>query len=312
MYIAQTFNILHHWWRYLIGLGIILIAWQLIGGIPLAIGLGIKAFQTGEIPNHISQMAELLGHNMFLFLMLLSFAFGLIGLLFTSKFLHNQSFVHLTTSRKKIDWKRVWFIFILWGVVSSSFVLLDYYLFPKDYVLNFDLVPFAILCLIAISLVPLQTSFEEYLFRAYLLQGIGVLVKNKWVPLLTTSVVFGLLHIFNPEVDKLGYLIMVYYIGTGLFLGILTLMDQGIELALGFHAANNLFTALLVTADWTAFQAPSILKDISDPETMGLIEIFIPVFVVFPIILFILSKKYNWTNWKDKLFGQVIEPAKEE
>jgi hypothetical protein len=30
----------------------------------------------------------------------------------------------------------------------------------------------------------------------------------------------------------------VYYIGTGLFLGILTLMDEGMELALGFHANN--------------------------------------------------------------------------
>ena len=43
----------------------------------------------------------------------------------------------------------------------------------------------------------------------------------------------------NPEVEKLGYLILVYYIGSGLFLGIITLMDEGIELALGFHFANN-------------------------------------------------------------------------
>ena len=42
-------------------------------------------------------------------------------------------------------------------------------------------------------------------------------------------------------------------------------MDEGLELALGFHAANNLFTALLVTADWTAFQTHSVLKDMSDP-----------------------------------------------
>jgi len=160
--------------------------------------------------------------------------------------------------------------------------------------------------------VPLQTSFEEYLFRGYLMQGIGVIVKNKWVPLIITSVVFGLLHIANPEVDKLGPVIMVYYIGTGLFLGIITLMDEGMELALGFHAANNLFTALLVTADWTAFKTHSVLKDMSDPETMALGEIFIPVFVIFPILLFILSKKYNWTNWKDKLFGKVIEPLKED
>lgn len=311
MYIAQTFNVLHDWWRYLVGIVIIFIAWQLIGMVPLAIALGIKAYGTGEIPTDIPQMVNLLGDNMFLFLMLLSFVFGLMGLLFTSKFLHNQSFTHLTTSRKKIDWKRFWFIFILWGVVSSSFVLLDYYFTPEDYMFNFNLVPFAILCIVAIALVPLQTSFEEYLFRGYLMQGIGVIVKNKWVPLIITSVIFGLMHVFNPEVDKLGYVIMVYYIGTGLFLGILTLMDEGMELALGFHAANNLFTALLVTADWTAFQTPSILKDMSDPETMGLMEIFIPVFVVFPILLFILSKKYNWTNWKDKLFGEV-EPLKED
>ena len=43
-------------------------------------------------------------------------------------------------------------------------------------------------------------------------------------------------------------------------------MDEGIELALGFHAANNLFTALLVTSSWTAFQTESILIDISEPS----------------------------------------------
>ena len=144
------------------------------------------------------------------------------------------------------------------------------------------------------------------------MQGIGVAVKNRWFPLLITSVVFGMLHIANPEVEKLGYVIMIYYIGTGLFLGIMTLMDEGLELALGFHAANNLFTALLVTADWTAFQTHSILKDTSDPSDAALVDIAIPVFVMFPIILFILSKVYGWNNWKDRLFGRVTEPPKED
>ena len=140
------------------------------------------------------------------------------------------------------------------------------------------------------------------------MQGIGVVAKNKWVPLIVTSVIFGLLHIANPEVDKLGNIIMIYYIGTGLFLGIMTLMDDGLELALGFHAANNLFTALLVTADWTAFQTHSILKDTSDPSGAEFLDIFLPVFVIFPIILFILSKVYGWKNWKDRLFGKIEEP----
>jgi hypothetical protein len=134
-----------------------------------------------------------------------------------------------------------------------------------------------------------------------------VLCKNKWVPLVITSVLFGLLHIANPEIDKLGYILLVHYIGTGFFLGIITLMDEGLELALGFHAANNLFTALLVTADWTAFQTNSVLIDISDPADIESSEIFFSVLIVYPILIFIFAKVYKWTNWKDKLTGSVTK-----
>ncbi|MCX7547391.1 lysostaphin resistance A-like protein [Xanthomarina sp. F1114] len=312
MYIAQAFNVLHDWWRYLVGIVLIVIA-VVIGQIPFTVAVFMKAMNDGESVFGLDEtkMMTMLEPNLNLFLMLLSFAFGLVGLFLVVRLLHKQSITSLTTARSKIDWKRIWFAFILWGVVSSGFIFLDYYLTPEDYVVNFKMQPFIILCVIAVVLVPLQTSFEEYLFRGYLMQGIGVLAKNKWVPLLTTSVVFGMLHIANPEVDKLGNVIMVYYIGTGLFLGIMTLMDEGMELALGFHAANNLFTALLVTADWTAFQTHSVLKDMSEPTTAAFSEIFVPVFIVFPLLLFIFSKKYNWSNWKDKLVGPVEAPLKE-
>ena len=56
------------------------------------------------------------------------------------------------------------------------------------------------------------------------MQGFGLLAKNRWFPLIVTSALFGLMHIMNPEVEKMGPIIMVYYIGTGLFLGIITLM----------------------------------------------------------------------------------------
>ena len=72
-----------------------------------------------------------------------------------------------------------------------------------------------------------------------------------------TSVIFGCLHISNPEVEKIGYSILIYYIGP-VFFGILTIIDRGIELALGFHIANNLLISLLLTSSWTAFQTESI------------------------------------------------------
>ena len=314
MYIARAYYGLHEFWRYVIGV-IIAIIGVVVFSMPHLIAIAIET-ANGNIDlsqlDNTSYIMGLFEPNINLVFILLPFAGGLIALLLAVKFLHKQSVKDLTTTRKKIDWKRFWFIFLLWGIVSSSLVLTDYFMSPEDYQWNFNLIPFLILSVIAVFLVPLQTSFEEYLFRGYLMQGIGVLAKNRWLPLIITSIVFGLLHIANPEVDKLGYVIMVYYIGTGLFLGIITLMDDGLELALGFHAANNLFTALLVTADWTVFQTHSILKDLSDPSEMGLAEIFVPVFVVFPILLFILAKKYNWSNWKDKLLGKVIEPPKED
>lgn len=89
-------------------------------------------------------------------------------------------------------------------------------------------------------------------------------------------------------------------------LGIMALMDEGIELSLGFHAANNLLTALLVTADWTAFQTNSIFKDISEPSAGW--DVLIPILVIYPLFLFIMAKKYKWTDWKGKLFGKVEKP----
>ena len=95
----------------------------------------------------------------------------------------------------------------------------------------------------------------------------------------------------------------MYYIGTGLFLGIITLMDEGMELALGFHAANNLIGALLLTSDWSAFQTHSVFKDVSEPQAGY--DIIMPVVLVYPLLLFIFSRKYNWGNWKEKLTGNI-------
>lgn len=217
---------------------------------------------------------------------------------------HGQSLTSLTTSRKKVDWKRVLFAFLLWGGITALMIVGDIVMSPEDYVFNFKPIPFLILVVMAVILVPLQTSFEEYMFRGHLMQGLGIMAKNRWVPLIITSILFGIMHAANPEVGKLGYGIMVFYIGTGFFLGILTLMDEGLELALGFHAANNLTAALLVTADWTAFQTNSIYKDVSEP-TFGW-DILIPVLVVYPILLWVFSKKYGWKNWKDRLAGKVM------
>ena len=279
-----------------------------IGTIPLILAVFFKKMANGEDIYSIdeSEVLTTLSSNLTLFLMLLSFAVGLLALYLVVRFLHRQRFVELTTSRKKTDWGRIFFGFGLIAITTIVVTAIDYYSNPEDYVLQFDLIPFLFLAVIAIMMVPLQTSFEEYLFRGYLMQGIGVLAKNKWLPLVLTSVIFGGLHLANPEVDKLGNIIMIYYIGTGFFLGIMTLMDEGMELALGFHAGNNLITALLVTADWTVFKTHSVLKDISEPSAG--FDVIAPVLILYPIFLLLMAWRYKWRDWGGKLFGKVEEP----
>lgn len=308
MYNQQAFKSLHEWWRYLVGFIIIFLASQ-IGSIPLLIAVMFKVVTDGGNIESIQDpnvMMTVLDSNLTLFLILLSFAIGLLAVYLVVKYFHKQPFVELTTSRKKTDWGRVFFGFGLIAITTLVVTALDYYNNPEDYVLQFDLVPFLILAVIAVIMIPLQTSFEEYLFRGYLMQGIGVLAKNKWLPLVITSVVFGALHLANPEVDKLGNVIMIYYIGTGFFLGIMTLMDEGMELALGFHAGNNLIAALLVTADWTVFKTNSVLKDISEPSAG--FDVIAPVLILYPIFLLIMAWRYKWSDWGGKLFGKVEEP----
>ena len=133
------------------------------------------------------------------------------------------------------------------------------------------------------------------------MQGFAGLTKSRFLSLALTSVIFGSLHAMNPEVEKLGYGLMAYYIGTGFFFGIMSLMDDGIELAIGFHVANNLVTAILVTADWTAFQTESLYKDISTPVLEQ--ELILFLLIIYPLTLFYLGRKYHWNDWRNKLIG---------
>jgi membrane protease YdiL (CAAX protease family) len=262
--------------------------------------------QNASIKNEIARKGE----NLVLFESLITFVVFLGLLLLWVKYIHRQSITSLTTSRKKIDWKRIFFAFFTWGGITAAFVFVGYFLEPESMQWNFVLNKFLGLLLIGVVMIPLQTSFEEYLFRGYLLQGIGAKFKSRVIPLIITSVIFGLLHIANPEVGKLGYVVMVYYIGTGLFLGVITLLDEGLELALGFHAANNLVGALLVTADWTAFQTNSLFKDLSEPDVY--FDILIPVLVFYPLLLLLFAKKYSWTNWREKITGRIEKPSAED
>lgn len=250
----------------------------------------------------IQDSIDRLGKNFTFLTFLLPFVFFLLLLFLWWKFIHRYSITKLTTARERIDWSRFFFSFTVWALINIIILAVTYFLDPESFQFQFNIKAFLPLLLIALIFIPIQTSFEEYFFRGYFMQFTAYVSKNRAVALVSTSVIFGLMHLSNPEVSSMGLTVMIFYIGCGLLLGIMTLMDDGLELALGFHAANNLMGALLVTSQSAVFQTDALF--VFNGES-NIYELLIQVFIIFPILLFIFSKKYNWANWTQKLFKSV-------
>jgi membrane protease YdiL (CAAX protease family) len=307
-FIQQAYKGKNEWYHWLFTMIVVFFGWQVLGVVPLVIAAAAKSKDL----NQFSKFAEAnfmtagLDKNFLLFLLLFMFFVGFIFLIIGVKYIHQRSFTSLVTSRARIDWSRFFYGFFVWGILAVGMSYAGILLAPENFTWNFNATPFFILVAISFLFLPFQTGFEELLFRGYFMQGIGILVKNRWVPLLITSVVFGFLHGTNPEVVKLGQITMVFYIGTGLFYGIVTLMDEGTEIAWGLHAVNNITAAFFITTDWTVFQTDALYIDTSNPSVTW--EMFVPVFILYPIMLFLFSKKYSWTNWKEKLTGKITKP----
>jgi membrane protease YdiL (CAAX protease family) len=131
--------------------------------------------------------------------------------------------------------------------------------------------------------------------------GLYTLVRKPITPLIITSLMFGLMHGMNPEIAEFGFgKMMVFYIGMGLFLGLLTVMDESLELALGVHFANNFFGALFVSFDGSALQTPTLLRSLEMNTDYMLVGWFGMVSVFMAAAYF----KYRWKNW-GKLFQTI-------
>ena len=286
---------------YFLGI-VLIISVFLLGSYFLILDLqwnfGIESF------DGISQkeIVRILGNNRFLAWLIVPFLFVALFLVIHTKFVHKRTVLSIFSGRENFDWKRVLFSFSLLFSVLSLFLFIQY-LSSDSLIFQFDLQKFIPLFFIAIFLLPIQTSCEELLFRSYILQGIKMRTKKNSIAVLISGIMFGAIHIGNPEIAKIGYHIIVYYMLVGVFLALISLFDNGIELALGYHAANNVFAALMITNNWQAFQTDAVFMDISDPG-MGL-DTIIGILFILPLVFFIFYKKYKWHSlkemWQDKL-----------
>lgn len=291
----------NEFWHYLFGIVSAFLGYlsfQLIMMVPLvtmAINHGYSMTDISENPNILFNPEKIgINKSLLLALMMGMFVFTLLFLWLALKFVQKKPLSSIATGFEKIRWNRYFFSFGIWAVLILVLTLVSYLTSPEEIELRFDAGNFAFLLVVAIIFIPIQTATEELIFRGYLMQGFGLAFKNGIMPLIITSVLFGLMHASNPEAKAHGLLIMMpYYIFFGAFLGVLTLLDEGTELAMGIHCANNLMSSLLVCSKNSVLQTDAIFYTSS--ENPG--GEFITWIVMASICFFILFKKYKLSNW---------------
>ncbi len=298
------------WWRYVV---VFLIAFgaHVLGQMPVTGLLMYKAYGPDapsasqfEIMERIQALDfEFFGisQNVAFGWLLFSFFCGFIALMLVTKPLHKRPFKTLITPFKKIRKGRLAFGFFVWLGLAAIGEGYAFFTEPENYIWTFNLGKFIPLLLLCLILLPFQTSFEELIFRGHMLQGLTRWMKYPIYPLIITSVLFGLMHGANPEIFEFGFgKMMVFYIGTGLFLGLITVLDEGLELALGVHFANNLFGALFVSFDGSALQTPTMwrMKELSTDYMLVGWFAFVAIFMILATLVF------KWKNW-GKIFKKV-------
>ncbi len=284
----------NNWWRYLLGIILILFFWLIVGGIAAGIFLILPVANQGLSSSELTQQVEasLRKPSIQTYLIInIQFIFFLLGIFLSVKWLHQRRFLTLIGADAKIRWQRFFQGFGVWFLIQSILFAISFILDPGNLEFAFKPVQWLILLACALILTPIQTSTEELFFRGYILQGLGLITKQPLILMIINGFLFMLPHLANPEVQR-GFLWMaLYYFSFGVFCTLLTLKDNRLELAFGAHAANNLFVILFVSTKDSAIQVPAIwlAKETGSAES-GLIW-FLVKCAVFYLIIFNLPRK---------------------
>ena len=295
-YFENAFKGENQWWKYLLMFLIAVIGGQFIGGIPLIIVIIAKSGLSKEtLEMNADNPADLsalgINSNFGLILIMLSFIAGLILFLLMFESMHKRPVKSIFSSTGKIRIKRFLSAFGVWFLLCGIYLTIYYTLHPDNFEYNLKINSFIPLILISLCLIPLQAAFEEIIFRGYFSQGVAIRTKNKWLALLVPTILFGLMHSINPEVKEFGFLTMMpQYMTFGIFFGLTVILDEGIEIAIGAHAANNVFSSIFITHKSSVLQTSALFEQkLIHPQKELIILLLISA-----LFIIIFSFIYKW------------------
>ena len=302
MFFQNAFIGRNSWWRWpvtIIGTMLVL----LVAQVPLIFFAATEAQRLGISPDALlGRLPAESDRNVFLALFLFPFAAAFIALALLIRWVHKKPLRTVMTGRRQFGWGRALFAFLLWMGILTAIVL---FFLPEDaYVYSFDPQKFVPLVAVALLMFPLQIATEEVFFRGYLMQGFALLARNKLVPLIIVSLLFFGAHMSNPEFATGNPAFILDYAMITLFLGLAAVLDDGLEVPCGIHAANNIFIATIFNTSDGTFQTDALFQtNLAVLSEFPLMFSFAPYLTAF-IIFFIV---FGWRV--STLFEKVSPPG---
>lgn len=298
-------------WKYLLGLIIIILISSLGSMVHDLAVFADSVYNDKPLPKNGNESISYLPANATLLLLIVSYSIFIAGVYFTARFLHRRSLRSVATGRPKMDWSRIWFGF---GVAAAFWTVMNvilYALEPENYILIFKPLPFLIYFSILFVVSLLSALQEQYFFRGYMMQGLGSVSGNRWLPLAVVSILHALMYATHPEMIKAGFVpMLVWTLSYSLMLSIVTLMDDGTELAIGLDMGHRLIAQSFFTAPEAFFRPDSIFQMVDlETDDTGHASMLAQVFLFVGISLWFCYKKYNWSGWREKLSGKILRPV---
>ena len=277
---------------YIGGIAVLILLF-ILGGLPLLFDASMR-FPGLELDIENPAFIKAYGSTRLLVGELLSFFLACIGFVWYLRSAHKRPLRSIFTSAPHFRWKRFFGFGLLLFLLLCLLTLLEVLFSGQSAMVhwNFKAQEFWLLFLFSLLLIPFQAGIEELVFRVYALQGLYLRTKSVWLSIGLSSAMFATMHISNPEIAILGPGLLLYYFMAGLFLALLAIQDDGLELSLAFHIFNNLFGAFVVTSDWQAFHTEALFIDQRGPGSL-LAQLGAAV-LIFAGLYFVLSKKFKW------------------
>ena len=312
MFLENAFHGKNDVGRWIAMIVILIICTQFIGLIPLGIKIFLNINDNPDLIPDPENSLDLTAYDISpvtgLALLIIPFVLGVIALLLLMKPIHERPMLSVLTGGSSFRWKRFFWGFGIWLILMAIYSLVTTLTGLQKIEFQYD--PKTIISLVVVSVLflPFQTGFEETFYRGYLMQGFTRIFRNKWVPLLLSAFLFGGLHYYNPEVRAFGLAVMMpQYVWFGIFFGICTLMDDGLELAWGVHTVNNIFMSVLFTQESSTIQTPALFNITWYYPLTDLISLVI----LSMIFIYIANRRFAWPEWR-YIIVKVESPLKDE